>query len=264
MHFAGGSHGGPARRCTTTFFISPPASAPPSACRSPRTVRFAPVDSAVSRAQHFCGSDDVRLAVAALLSSAVSHFFEVDPNARTTAVAMLDDLSVEPAFGPRDEGGAQPKLSIAWPDSLHRTVQNLGSRARSPCRAFSKRWPKGLLTTPSGRIVQANSSLDRWWAPAAAHRQKSHRGHPQRRSAEIIGAVAKQQSVPAKWTSSGSCRVGFWYARLPLKCARKPRRGGGALRRRIYVGSNRAVTSSPTFRTSAETADRRDPRRPRR
>ena len=144
---------------------------------------LAPVETAVTRAHHLMWVGTMfALAVAALLSSAGSHLVSKSIRTlRTTAVAMLDDLSVRTHMRTNDEVGALAEALDRLADSLHRTVQNVGSE-RDRVAASSKPWPRVLLTDPNGRIVQANASLRSMVGASGQLVEGAHRGDPQRRA----------------------------------------------------------------------------------
>lgn len=137
----------------------------PVASSPVRVVRLAqslvPIDTAVGRAQSLMWVGTIfALVVAALLSSAGAHFVSKSIRTlRTTAVAMLDDLSVRTRIRSGDEVGALAEALDRLADSLHRTVQNLASE-RDRLAGILETMAEGvLLTDPNGRIVLANSSL---------------------------------------------------------------------------------------------------------
>jgi two-component system phosphate regulon sensor histidine kinase PhoR len=168
--------------------------------REVRVVRLAqslePVETAVTRAHHVMWIGTMfALAVAALLSSIGSHVVSNSLRTlRTTALAMLDDLSVRTRMRSTDEVGALAEALDRLADNLHRTVQHLGSE-RDRLAGILETMAEGvLLTDPNGRIVQANSSLRSMVAasgqlvgkePIEAIRNDE--------LAEIIAAVVKKQ-----------------------------------------------------------------------
>jgi two-component system phosphate regulon sensor histidine kinase PhoR len=122
---------------------------------------LAPVETAVTRARHIMWVGTMlALVVAAVLSSAGSHIVAKSiRKLRTTAVAMLDDLSVRTRMRANDEVGALAEALDRLADNLHRTVQNLGSE-RDRLAGILETMAEGvLLTDPKGRIILANSSL---------------------------------------------------------------------------------------------------------
>ena len=165
-----------------------------------RIVRLArslgPVETAVTRAHHLMWVGTMfALAVAAILSSVGSHFVSQSIRTlRTTAVAMLDDLSVRTRVRTDDEVGALAEALDSLADSLHRTVQHLGSE-RDRLAGILETMAEGvLLTDPNGRIVQANSSL-RSMVGASGQLVGKEPIEAIRNDelAEIIGAVTKKQ-----------------------------------------------------------------------
>src|SRR5262249_4857221 len=122
---------------------------------------LAPVEAAVTHAHDLMWIGTMfALVVAAVLSSAGSHVVSKSTrNLRTTAVAMLDDLSVRTRMHTNDEVGALAEALDKLADSLHRTVQNLGSERDRLAGVLETMAEGVLLTDPNGRIVLANSSL---------------------------------------------------------------------------------------------------------
>jgi two-component system phosphate regulon sensor histidine kinase PhoR len=157
---------------------------------------LAPVDTAVTRAHDLLWVGTMfALVVAAVLSSAGSHLVSQSiRKLRTTAVAMLDDLSVRTRVHTSDEVGALAAALDRLADSLHRTVQNLGSE-RDRLAGILETMAEGvLLTDPNGRIVLANSSL-RSMVGASGQLIGKEPIEAIRNDelAEMIGSVAKKQ-----------------------------------------------------------------------
>jgi two-component system phosphate regulon sensor histidine kinase PhoR len=157
---------------------------------------LAPVEAAVTRAHDLMWVGTMfALVVAAVLSSAGSHVVSKSiRNLRTTAAAMLDDLSVRTRVHTNDEVGALAEALDKLADSLHRTVQNLGSERDRLAGVLETMAEGVLLTDPNGRIVLANSSLRSMVGtsgqligkePIEAIRNDE--------LAEMIGSVAKKQ-----------------------------------------------------------------------
>jgi len=165
-----------------------------------RVVRLAqsltPVETAVARARHLLWVGTLfALAVAALLSSAGSHIVSRSIRTlRTTAVAMLDDLSVRTRIRGGDEVGALAEALDRLADNLHRTVQNLESE-RDRLAGILETMAEGvLLTDPKGRIALANASL-RTMVGASGQLVGKEPIEAIRNDelAELIASVAKEQ-----------------------------------------------------------------------
>jgi two-component system phosphate regulon sensor histidine kinase PhoR len=157
-------HGSATRRSATVhhdflYVAVPVASSPVRVIRLAQSLEVS--EKAVSRAQRLMWIATLfALAIAAILSSAGSHYVSKSIRTlRTTAVAMLDDLSVRTRMRAGDEVGALAEALDRLADSLHRTVQNLASE-RDRLAGILETMAEGvLLTDPNGRIVLANSSL---------------------------------------------------------------------------------------------------------
>ena len=135
---------------------------PPSQVRVVRLAQsLAPIDTAVARAHHLMLVGTIfALALAATLTSIGSHFVaKAIRTLRTTAVAMLDDLSVRTRMRGTDEVGALAEALDQLADNLNRTVQKLGNE-RDRLAGILETMAEGvLLTDRTGRVVMANASL---------------------------------------------------------------------------------------------------------
>jgi two-component system phosphate regulon sensor histidine kinase PhoR len=122
---------------------------------------LAPVQAAVTHAHDLMWVGTMfALVIAGVIAGAGSHVVAKSIRMlRTTALAMLDDLSVRTRVHTNDEVGALAEALDRLADSLNRTVQNLGSE-RDRLAGILETMAEGvLLTDPNGRIVLANSSL---------------------------------------------------------------------------------------------------------
>jgi two-component system phosphate regulon sensor histidine kinase PhoR len=113
---------------------------------------------------------------------------------RTTAVAMLDDLSVRTRMRSDDEVGALAEALDRLAENLSKTVRNLASE-RDRLAGILETMAEGvLLTDPSGKVVLANASL-RSMVGASGQLVGKEPIEAIRNDelAEIIGAVAQSQ-----------------------------------------------------------------------
>ena len=142
------------------LFVAAPVSSP-----SVRIVRLTeslvPVHAAAERAEHLTWLGAmVALGAAALLTAAWSRVVSQSiRQLRTSAVAMLDDLSVRTRVRRPDEVGSLAEALDQLAENLNRTVEKLGSE-RDRLAGIVETMAEGvLLTDRTGRIVLANGSL---------------------------------------------------------------------------------------------------------
>jgi two-component system, OmpR family, phosphate regulon sensor histidine kinase PhoR len=142
------------------LFVAAPVSSP-----SVRIVRLTqsvvPVQAAARRAEHLMWLGAmVALGAAALLTAAWSRVVSQSiRQLRTSAVAMLDDLSVRTRIRRPDDVGSLAEALDQLADNLNRTVEKLGSE-RDRLAGIVETMAEGvLLTDGTGRIVLANGSL---------------------------------------------------------------------------------------------------------
>jgi two-component system phosphate regulon sensor histidine kinase PhoR len=176
------------------YLAVPVASSPVRVVRLAQSL--APVETAVARAQHLLWVGTLfALAIAAVLSSIGSHLASKSIRTlRTTAVAMLDDLSVRTRMRGDDEVGALAEALDLLAENLSGTVQNLASE-RDRLAGILETMAEGvLLTDPGGKVVLANASL-RSMVGASGQLIGKDPIEAIRNDelAEIIGAVAQSQ-----------------------------------------------------------------------
>jgi len=130
-----------------------------------RVVRLAqsllPVRSAAARSERLMWTGSMAaLGVAALLAAIWSRVVSQSVRQlRTSAVAMLDDLSVRTRVRRTDEVGALAEALDQLADNLNRTVEKLAGE-RDRLAGILETMAEGvLLTDRTGRIVLANGSL---------------------------------------------------------------------------------------------------------
>lgn len=176
------------------YLAVPVASSPVRVVRLAQSL--APVETAVARAQHLLWVGGIfALAVAAVLTSIGSQLASKSIRTlRTTALAMLDDLSVRTRMHGEDEVGALAEALDLLAENLSRTVQKLASE-RDRLAGILETMAEGvLLTDPAGRVALANTSL-RSMVGASGQLIGKEPIEAIRNDelAEIIGAVAQSQ-----------------------------------------------------------------------
>jgi len=176
------------------YLAVPVASSPVRVIRLAQSL--APIETAVARAQHLLWVGALlALASAAILSSIGSHLASKSIRTlRTTAVAMLDDLSVRTRMRGDDEVGALAEALDLLAENLSRTVQKLASE-RDRLAGILETMAEGvLLTEPGGKVALANTSL-RSMVGASGQLVGKDPIEAIRNDelAEIIGAVAQSQ-----------------------------------------------------------------------
>ncbi len=176
------------------YLAVPVASSPVRVIRLAQSL--APIETAVARAQHLLWVGALlALASAAILSSIGSHLASKSIRTlRTTAVAMLDDLSVRTRMRGDDEVGALAEALDLLAENLSRTVQKLASE-RDRLAGILETMAEGvLLTEPGGKVALANTSL-RSMVGASGQLIGKDPIEAIRNDelAEIIGAVAQSQ-----------------------------------------------------------------------
>jgi two-component system phosphate regulon sensor histidine kinase PhoR len=125
------------------------------------TQSLLPVQTATTRAEHLMWLGAmVGLGVTALLATGWSRVVSQSiRQLQSSAVAMLDDLSVRTRVRRNDEVGALAEALDQLADNLNRNVEKLGSE-RDRLAGILETMAEGvLLTDRSGRIVLANGSL---------------------------------------------------------------------------------------------------------
>jgi two-component system phosphate regulon sensor histidine kinase PhoR len=144
---------------TFVFVAAPVRSSPVRIVRL--ALSLAPVESAVARAERIMWvAALLALGTAALLSAVGSRLAAQSiRQLRTSAAAMLDDLSVRTRVRRSDEVGALAEALDRLADHLNRTVEKLGGE-RDRLAGILETMAEGvLLTDRTGRIVLANASL---------------------------------------------------------------------------------------------------------